>query len=99
MIRAGADFEVELSTGPCWVLLGDYLGLALYKDRQHIVVPPKNTGSEDYLNSICHEVAHLSLPEASEAEVHRVATDISKVLWKRGYRLPKVKKQRKTDDS
>ena len=97
MIRAGQDFEVELSTGPCWVVVGDYLGLALYKDRQHVVVPPKNVNGEEYLDSLCHEVAHLSMPQAGEDEVSRVARDISKVLWKRGYRLPLLKKRKKVD--
>jgi hypothetical protein len=95
MIRAGEDFEANLSTGTCWVMLGDYAGLALYKDKQHIVVPPKNVHGKDYMDSLCHEVGHLSMPKASEEEVARLAGDITEVLWKRGYRLPKPPKRRK----
>jgi hypothetical protein len=97
MIRAGADFEVRLSTGMCWVVVGDYLGLALYKDQQHIVVPPKHVNTKEYLDSLCHEVTHLSMPDASEEEVSRVSSDIAEVLWRRGYRLPKRRKKIEKD--
>ena len=97
MIRAGHDFEAKLSTGTWLVIVEtDCKGVAL--DGKSIVIYQKDEQSKDYADTVIHEVLHASLPKMSEAEVARVARDVTEVIWKRGYRLPKQKK-RKTADS
>jgi hypothetical protein len=99
MIRAGHDFEADLSTGKVFVVvesLKELKGFAL--DKPSIVVPPVAIHTKDYMDSLCHECAHMSLPNATEAEVSRIAADITEVLWKRGYRLPLPKKRKKVKD-
>lgn len=97
MIRAGEDFAANLSTGLCYVVIGDYLGLALSKEAEHLIVQPKNVNGKEYMDSVCHELLHIVLPDANEREVERLAGDITEVLWKRGYRLPKAKKKHDPD--
>lgn len=96
MIRAGHDFWAKLSTGEWSVIVEtDCKGVALA--CQSIVIYQKDTHSRDYLDTVCHECLHASLPKMSEAEVARIAGDITEVLWKRGYRLPKAKKKHDPD--
>lgn len=97
MIRAGHDFEAKLSTGTWLVIVEtDCKGVALA--GKSIVIYQTDDQSKDYADTVIHETLHTSLPKLSEAEIDRVAGDITEVLWKRGYRLPKQKK-RKTADS
>lgn len=81
------DFHVELSTGPCWVMVEDYLGLAA--EERTIYVAPKAMKTKEYLDTIVHETAHLTMPGLPEADIVRLGKDIAEVLWKRGYRLTK----------
>jgi hypothetical protein len=43
-------------------------------------------GEQDTLDSIIHEALHAARPELDEAAVHQTANDISRLLWKLGYR-------------
>jgi hypothetical protein len=43
-------------------------------------------GEQDTLDSIIHEALHASLPLLDETAVHQTANDISRLLWKLGYR-------------
>lgn len=88
------DFHVDLSVGPCWVMVEGFSGLAV--DSKAIIVPPVGVATKEYLDSLVHEVTHQTLPHLSEAEVVRVAGDITMVLWKRGYRLPRRTKKLKS---
>lgn len=92
MIRAGHDFEATLSTGRWLVIVEEQQGLTI--ETQAIVIKPVDIHARNYLDTMCHEVLHASLPGASETEVDRIAGDLAEVLWKRGYRLPKQKKVR-----
>jgi hypothetical protein len=81
------DFSVSLSTGPAWVFVEELQGLAT--DGRSIFIAPKHCPTKNYMDTVVHETLHLSLPGLSEEEVARIAGDITEVLWKRGYRLPK----------
>jgi hypothetical protein len=94
MIRAGADFIADLSTGEWTVIVqDDTKGFTV--PNQAIVIRQKDHASRDYMDTCVHETCHASLPDASERDVARLANDITEVLWKRGYRLPKPPKRRK----
>ena len=41
---------------------------------------------EEQLDSIIHEALHASLPLLDEAAVHATANDLSRLLWRLGYR-------------
>ncbi len=98
MIRAGHDFEAKLSTGTWLVIVEtDCKGIAL--PGQSIVIYQKDTQSRDYADTVIHETLHASLPKMSEQEVARIANDITEVMWKRGYRLPKPPKRSKVVNS
>lgn len=84
---ADKDFRVQLSVGSCWVMIQDFAGLAV--QGRSIVVPPNGVHTKDYMDTLIHETAHMTLPDLSEAEIVRVAGDIAEVLWRRGYRLRK----------
>jgi hypothetical protein len=43
-------------------------------------------GEQDTLDSIIHEALHAARPELDETAVHQTANDISRLLWKLGYR-------------
>lgn len=91
------DFTVKLSVGEVDVIQGSFEGLAI--KRPAIVVNEPSVDSEhkwskaqNLLDTWIHETAHLSQPNLSEAEVARLANDITKVLWNAGYRrIPKTK--------
>lgn len=91
MIRAGQDFWAKLSTGEWSVIVTtDTKGVTL--PCQSIVITQKEYLSRDYLDTCVHEACHASRDDMSEAEVEKLAGDITEVLWKRGYRLPKQRK-------
>jgi hypothetical protein len=98
MIRAGHDFEAKLSTGTWLVIVEtDCKGVTLA--GQSMVIYQKDTQSRDYADTCIHECLHASDPDMSEDEVARIANDITEVMWKRGYRLPKPPKRSKKDAS
>lgn len=49
----------------------------------------KSKNSKCHLNSTCHELAHLILPDASETKIKQIATIFTKILWGLGYRRTK----------
>lgn len=90
MIRAGHDFEANLSTGRWLVIVEEQQGLTL--EQQGIVIKPVEMNGKNYMDTCVHEALHASQPDLTEAEVTVIAGDIVEILWKRGYRLPKQKK-------
>jgi hypothetical protein len=46
----------------------------------------KTLHGRERLDTLIHEMLHAVLPNKSERWVNQVATDISDVLWKNGYR-------------
>ena len=96
MIRAGQDFWANLTTGKWGVIVTtDTKGVTL--QGQSIVITQKDYLSRDYLGTCVHEATHASRPDMSEREVERLEADITEVLWKRGYRLPKQRKRKDSD--
>lgn len=93
MIRSGHDFWANLSTGKWAIIIESYRGLTL--QSKSIIVPKADFTSKDYLDSFVHEALHASLQNMTEKEVVRVSHDIVEVLWKRGYRLPVIRKKKK----
>lgn len=84
LTRGRRDFSVDLSTGR-WVFVQTPLqGVTL--SNKAVVIPPCPE-SRDRLDTDVHETLHTSVPELSEAEVTRIAGDISRVLWRMGYRM------------
>lgn len=51
-----------------------------------VILIRKSRETRDRLDTFIHETLHSCNPALSEAEVSRVAGDISAVLWKAGYR-------------
>ena len=43
-------------------------------------------GEQDTLDTIIHEALHCSRPELDEAAVDATARDLSRLLWRLGYR-------------
>ena len=43
-------------------------------------------GEQDTLDTIIHEALHCARPELDEAAVDSTARDISRLLWRMGYR-------------
>ena len=43
-------------------------------------------GERDLLDSVIHEALHGSLPLLDEAAIHATANDLSRLLWRLGYR-------------
>jgi hypothetical protein len=43
-------------------------------------------GEEDTLDTIIHEALHCSRPELDESAVDATARDLSRLLWRLGYR-------------
>jgi hypothetical protein len=80
---AARDFTVRLSTGKWRVVLRPCEGLTIYDQTIVINTPREN---EERLDTIVHEALHASNYKLTEAEVTRMANDISSVLWKAGYR-------------
>jgi len=98
MIRAGCDFWAELSTGQ-WAVIVEDNAKGFTMPHKAIVIRQRDYASRDYLDTCVHESSHASRPDLSEKEVAKLAADITEVLWKRGYRLPRVKKQSTKDES
>lgn len=92
MIRSGHDYWANLSTGQWAVVIESYRGLTL--SSKSIIVTPADPASKDYMDSFVHEALHASMQSMSEKEVVRVSHDIVEVLWKRGYRLPVIRKKK-----
>lgn len=78
------DFFVGLSNGVVQYIQEIYKGLML-SYTPSIVIFPGQKGSDE-MDTWIHETLHVSLPKASEAEVRRIAGDVTKVLWLAGYR-------------
>lgn len=97
MIRAGCDFWADLTTGEWAVIVADD-SKGFTMPHQAIVIRQQNYTSRDYLGTCIHEATHASRPDMSEAEVKALEADITEILWKRGYRLPKIKKPVDKDD-
>lgn len=87
-----SDFTIRLSVGLIEVVQEPFAGLATsgetliidaYKrpDRQRGWSKRKNE-----LDSWVHETIHKSRPDLSEAEVAKLARDITRVMWRAGYR-------------
>lgn len=43
-------------------------------------------GEQDTLDTVIHEALHAALPLLDETAVHETANDISRLLWRMGYR-------------
>lgn len=60
----------------------------------YIEVDPR-LGARRKLEVLCHEQAHLCLPEASEASIDALGKAISKMLWSQNYRQVVLEKNDK----
>ena len=78
------DFFVGLSNGVVQYIQEYYKGLMLSYNPT-IIIFHGQKGSDE-MDTWIHETLHVSLPKASEAEVRRIAGDVTKVLWMAGYR-------------
>lgn len=80
---------VKLSTGEWDVFTQPFAGLTC--EERVIVIDVANAESEkDLMDTFIHETLHASCPRMSEAEVARVAGDLTTVLWKARYRRAKA---------
>ena len=96
MIRAGQDFWAKLSTGEWAVIVqDDCKGFTM--PHKAIVIRQQDHNSRDYLGTCVHEATHASRPDLSEKAVAALEADITEVLWKRGYRLPRKRKRIEKD--
>lgn len=88
--RKLTDFRIKLSTGWHWVIVDRLDGFSFDggSRREKLIVVNPDTAPSNFLDSTVHEVLHRALPNATEATVARVANDVSKVVWKMGWRLP-----------
>lgn len=59
-------------------------GICDYMSRT-ISIDARERG-RNYLDTLVHECLHASNPKLSEAVVTRMANEISRVLWHKGYR-------------
>jgi hypothetical protein len=98
MIRAGHDFWATLSTGE-WAVIVQDDAKGFTMPHKAIVIRQRDHGSRDYLGTCIHEATHASRPDMTEAEVQKLEADITEIVWKRGYRLPKPPKKRKAQTS
>jgi hypothetical protein len=80
------DFNLQLSTGNWTFVLQPIQGVTL--NGRAVVITPSKEG-RNRLDTFIHETLHVSSPEMTEAEVNRIAGDISRVLWRAGYRVAK----------
>ncbi len=85
------DFSIKLSKCRAWVIVDSLEGFSFDggsgKQYHTLIVVNPSTSRQNYLDNVVHETMHRSLPNATEATVARVATDIADVLWKMGWRL------------
>lgn len=85
------DFEIRLSNGWHWVIVDDLMGFSFDggpgKDRFKLIIVNPETSPQNFLDNVVHETIHRAMPNAKEATVERVANDVSKVLWRMGWRL------------
>jgi hypothetical protein len=80
-----AGINVNLSTGVWEIYTKPFNGLTCYKQTMVIDASEKK-GTKDYLDSLVHEAIHASRKDFTEAEVIRLAKDITTVLWSLGIR-------------
>lgn len=81
------DFAVRLSKGWVRVLRSTESCKGFHCGMPVIVIHSKrHRSAADLLDTYVHEALHASCPDLSEKEVQRVAGDITRVLWKAGYR-------------
>lgn len=78
------DFFVRLSNGVVQYIQEYYKGLTLSYSPTVIIYHGQKGADE--MDTWIHETLHISLPKASEAEVRRIAGDVTRVLWMAGYR-------------
>lgn len=78
------DFFVGLSNGLVQYIQESYKGLTL-SHSPAIIIYHGQKGADE-MDTWIHETLHISLPKASEAEVRRISGDVTRVLWKAGYR-------------
>ena len=58
--------------------------------RPSMVVPIEVENTKKFLESVLHEATHCQFPCMSEDNVTQFAYDMSRLLWRLGYRLPDV---------
>lgn len=78
------DFSVKLSTGTWTVIRTSFQGLTVWEGKVSIV--HYSVSEKNYLDSHVHEALHAAERSFSEAEVVRLAKDITAYLWAAGYR-------------
>lgn len=88
-----ANLRLKLSKGHMLVIQERAFGWAV--EEPAIIITPGQSGLFE-LDTITHECLHITRPDFSEAEVQRVAGDLSKTLWAMGYRRP-ARPSRKED--
>lgn len=64
--------------------IGPFSGLCHW-EHKYLVIPKDGTSLED-LDTVIHEAIHACHPRMSERKVSRTATDISRLLWRLGWR-------------
>lgn len=77
-------FDVDKTVGQCWPDTGDHL----------IEIDPRQCPQE-YLDTLIHEASHEFFPRMQEKTVLNLATSISRLLWRLGYRRVKLRVKRK----
>jgi len=78
--------DVTLSTGSWEVYTKPFYGLVCYKQTM-VINGSKPSNTKDYLDSVVHETIHASRKDFTEGEVILLAKDITKMLWRFGYRM------------
>jgi hypothetical protein len=74
----------HLSTGDAVFINEENKGVML-PHAPSVVIDPRHHGADE-MDTWIHETLHVSINKMTEAEVRRVAADITTVLWKAGYR-------------
>lgn len=79
-----SDFRVKLSTGEWLIIQRPLAGLTAYSS---VILLAPDKSPKEYMNTAVHEGLHATNAALSEAEVERMAGDLTEILWKMGYRL------------
>jgi len=61
-------------------------GTAWTEGRYSYINLDPRLGALRFLETAVHEQAHISLPDFSERQIDRLGKDISKTLWRLGFR-------------
>ena len=61
------------------------LGLCWHGDVPHIELDPRQP-SHERLDTLCHELGHVILPEMTEQDAVKFGNRIASVLWEDGWR-------------